>query len=106
MSRHEFYRHVGKQRNRRARPQTTGIGTLLLLPIAGLAIFGLVKPGEKASGAMAFSQSATAPAGAYYRYCDEARAAGMAPLYRGKPGYRPQLDRDGDGVACEPYNGR
>lgn len=37
----------------------------------------------------------------YYGSCDEARAAGAAPLYRGDPGYRPGLDRDDDGVACE-----
>ena len=37
----------------------------------------------------------------YYRNCAAARAAGAAPLYRGQPGYRPQLDRDGDGIACE-----
>ena len=37
----------------------------------------------------------------YYRNCDEARAAGAAPIYRGEPGYRPALDRDGDGIACE-----
>jgi hypothetical protein len=40
---------------------------------------------------------------AYYENCDAARAAGAAPLHRGDPGYRPELDRDGDGVACEPY---
>lgn len=39
----------------------------------------------------------------YYTRCDEARAAGVAPIYRGEPGYRAGLDRDGDGVACEPY---
>lgn len=33
--------------------------------------------------------------------CAEARAAGMAPLYRGDPGYSERLDRDGDGIACE-----
>lgn len=44
--------------------------------------------------------------GAYYRYCADARAAGVAPLYAGEPGYRPALDRDGDGAACEPYRGR
>lgn len=43
---------------------------------------------------------------AYYRNCAAARAAGAAPIYRGEPGYRPPLDRDGDGVACEPYRGR
>ncbi len=42
----------------------------------------------------------------YYRNCDAARAAGAAPLYRGQPGYRTQMDGDGDGVACEPYRGR
>ena len=37
----------------------------------------------------------------YYTNCAAARAAGAAPLYSGTPGYRSQLDRDGDGVACE-----
>ena len=46
--------------------------------------------------------SQTAPAqSAYYANCAAARAAGAAPLYSGTPGYRSQLDRDGDGVACE-----
>lgn len=34
--------------------------------------------------------------------CAEARAAGAAPVRRGDPGYGPHLDRDGDGVGCEP----
>jgi hypothetical protein len=38
---------------------------------------------------------------AYYANCSAARAAGAAPLHRGDPGYRPGLDRDGDGTACE-----
>lgn len=42
----------------------------------------------------------------YFRYCSEARAAGAAPIYRGQPGYASHLDRDGDGIACEPYRGR
>ncbi len=33
--------------------------------------------------------------------CDEARAAGAAPVHRGDPGYSTSLDGDGDGVACE-----
>lgn len=37
----------------------------------------------------------------YYRNCAEARAAGAAPIRRGEPGYRPGLDRDHDGIACE-----
>lgn len=37
----------------------------------------------------------------YYARCADARAAGAAPIYKGEPGYRPALDRDGDGIACE-----
>ena len=37
----------------------------------------------------------------YFAGCADARAAGAAPLYAGQPGYRPGLDGDGDGVACE-----
>jgi hypothetical protein len=36
-----------------------------------------------------------------YGSCAQARAAGAAPLYAGQPGYSSDLDRDGDGVACE-----
>jgi hypothetical protein len=43
----------------------------------------------------------TAPPSAYYANCDAVRAAGADPLYRGQPGYRSELDRDHDGVACE-----
>ena len=38
-----------------------------------------------------------------YANCSEVRAAGKAPLRRGEPGYADHLDRDGDGIACEPY---
>lgn len=37
-----------------------------------------------------------------YENCAAARAAGAAPIRRGEPGYRPGLDGDGDGVACDP----
>ena len=37
----------------------------------------------------------------FYANCKEAKAAGAAPLYKGDPGYRSDLDRDGDGIACE-----
>ena len=38
---------------------------------------------------------------AYFANCAAARAAGVAPLRRGDAGYRPGLDRDSDGIACE-----
>lgn len=37
------------------------------------------------------------------RNCDAARSVGLAPAYRGQPGYWPQLDADDDGISCEPY---
>lgn len=37
-----------------------------------------------------------------FRNCDEARAHGAAPVHRGDPGYGPHLDRDNDGIGCEP----
>ena len=42
-----------------------------------------------------------ASADVYYKNCDAAREAGVAPLYEGDPGYAPHLDRDNDGIACE-----
>jgi hypothetical protein len=36
--------------------------------------------------------------------CNDARAAGTAPIYRDEPGYRAEMDGDGDGVACEPIS--
>ncbi|MCI1649333.1 excalibur calcium-binding domain-containing protein [Bifidobacterium tibiigranuli] len=41
------------------------------------------------------------PSGTYYANCTAVRRAGKAPLHRGDPGYRPELDRDKDGLACE-----
>ncbi|WNG95002.1 excalibur calcium-binding domain-containing protein [Mycobacterium sp. ITM-2016-00318] len=39
--------------------------------------------------------------GAPFRNCDQAEAAGAAPIFAGQPGYSSKLDRDVDGVACE-----
>lgn len=40
----------------------------------------------------------------YYSNCGQALTDGALPLHRGEPGYREALDRDGDGIACEPEN--
>ena len=40
---------------------------------------------------------------ASYSGCNEVRAAGKAPIYAGQPGYRAEMDGDGDGIACEPH---
>jgi hypothetical protein len=54
----------------------------------------------------AAASSAVVPAGRAFRNCAEARAAGAAPVRAGEPGYGPHLDRDGDGIGCEPFRGR
>jgi micrococcal nuclease len=60
---------------------------------------GTPKPAPKPRPAAA--APAPAVSGAGYPNCTTARAAGVAPLHRGEPGYSAKRDRDGDGVACE-----
>ena len=43
--------------------------------------------------------------GDFWSGCNDARSAGTAPIYRGEPGYREDMDGDSDGIACEPYRG-
>lgn len=64
---------------------------------------------HRAQGSAASGTSGAAPLrargkgskGVRYRNCAEARAAGVAPIRRGEPGYSRHLDRDNDGIACE-----
>ncbi len=41
-----------------------------------------------------------------YQNCNEAHADGRYSIPTSDPAYRPDLDRDGDGLACEPSKGR
>ena len=52
----------------------------------------------------AWQTRAEDPQSVHYAGCNEVRAAGKAPLYRGDPGYTAALDRNGDGIACENGN--
>lgn len=56
------------------------------------------KPGQEA----AFSLRSSV----FYSTCRDAVLDGRANIRRGEPGYRPELDADNDGLACEPYRGR
>ncbi len=57
---------------------------------------GTVEPRPSGSG------QPDQPSGAEsFATCDEARAAGAAPVHRGEPGYGPHLDRDNDGIGCD-----
>ena len=67
----------------------------------------MVQPSGGAAPAPSASPTPTAPAAPaagtqpYYANCAAARAAGVAPIHLGEPGYRTALDGDKDGVACE-----
>lgn len=77
------------------------------------AIFGEAPP-EDTQPVSAFAQETARPgrttakggSDIYFYNCNAARAAGAAPLYAGEPGYRIEMDGDGDGIACEPHRGR
>lgn len=58
-------------------------------------------PVTRARAQPARAQSALSLNRTYFPNCAAAREAGAAPLRRGDPGYRPALDRDNDGIACE-----
>ena len=60
-------------------------GVILSLPMAGAAK-------KKASG-----NSTTVK----FKSCKAAKAAGYSDIKKGEPGYSANLDRDGDGIACE-----
>jgi len=53
-------------------------------------------------GSSSWTAAITAKHIAAFPNCAAARLVGLAPAYKGQPGYWPQHDRDGDGWACEP----
>ena len=57
-------------------------------------------------GVTRFSANSAGSTRRAFANCAEARAAGAAPVRRGDPGYGPHLDRDNDGIGCEPYKGK
>jgi Excalibur calcium-binding domain len=98
--------------------QRSGVAKILTLAaIGGIGlggVVGLAQGGDlmqAASSTLSFVRTVGSPrtstpqAGDYWSGCNAARAAGVAPLYSGEPGYRPEMDGDSDGIACEPYRG-
>jgi hypothetical protein len=65
-----------------------------------LSLVGACGPPSAGSSSSTTPPVTTLRSLTYYPDCDAARDAGATPLRRGDPGYRPPLDRDGDGVAC------
>lgn len=65
--------------------------------LSAVGFFGLL-------AVMALRDRAAAPSTFYYSTCDEARAHGAMDIEADDKGYRPELDKDGDGTACESYD--
>ena len=90
------------------------IGFAVLSGSVAGTLIGLYQQGSITKFAVTFHDAAASrglvrkrpQAGDYWSDCNEARSAGVTPLYVGEPGYRPEMDGDGDGIACEPYPGR
>ena len=94
------FRHKTRKKSFSDRLFTTGV--LQLCIIVGVAALlwpwdSLIESEEEKAARLAVEATV------HYAGCNQVRAAGKAPLYRGEPGYREDMDGDGDGVACEPY---
>ncbi len=61
---------------------------------------GVACEGTANAAAAPAQQASSEP---YYANCDDARAAGVAPINRGESGYRSALDPNDNGVACEGH---
>jgi hypothetical protein len=107
-----------KHRRRGRRPKNSAVNFLVGAGVVG-AVVGLGSTATTPKGRTELMSSASDVAvatgmararapqeGDYWRRCDDARAAGSAPIYRGEPGYCDGLDADNDGMACEPYRGQ
>jgi Excalibur calcium-binding domain len=71
-----------------------------------VAVYAITPPGRSDASAPPLASAVqTVVSTTYYAGCNEARAAGVAPIYRRQPGYREGMDGDNDGIACEPYRG-
>ena len=97
---------AGPLRYRRKRPARLPSQLLIGCAVVAAAAFSAPEIGAVLTSLNRTpAETVRREASAYYPNCSAARAAGAAPIYSGQPGYRSALDRDGDGIACEPYRG-
>ena len=78
-----------------------GTGTVASSPEGRAGLSAKLKPVAVQMGLM---RKRAPAAGDFWHGCNDARAAGTTPIYRGEPGYRAQMDGDNDGIACEPHS--
>ncbi|HST66754.1 MAG TPA: excalibur calcium-binding domain-containing protein [Mycobacteriales bacterium] len=60
-----------------------------------------VGPARRVPGPAGTAMPTPSASVAFFPDCTAVDAAGIGPIPRGRPGYRPALDRDGDGIACD-----
>lgn len=70
----------------------------------GLAAYALEPDAPGKEHIRDFYQSRTTDQ--HFANCSEARRAGRQNIPAWDPSYRERMDRDGDGLACEPYGFR
>lgn len=76
-----------------------GLGTVAATPSGRSA---LAKQVDNVAVSLGWKRKREPEAGDQWSGCNDARASGTSPIYRGEPGYREDMDGDGDGIACEP----
>lgn len=109
--RRPYQRPINKWRQppRRRRAWRTSVREWVIVAAVGFVGLSALTPrlaSNSGDGESAGQPAALLDQSAYYANCDAARASGAAPIEAGEPGYRDKLDRDGDGVACEPFYGQ
>ncbi len=101
LERYEYYAvrtdRIDAARARRTWVNLVVLLTLALIPLASLWFVSSSQP-------LSPEETLAIEKSVYYPNCAAARAAGKAPIFEGQPGYRSELDRNGDGIACEPFN--
>jgi hypothetical protein len=81
-------------------------GGRLILLAAAIAVAGVVAarcqaPEKAVALVLASNPAAGVQTDQHFSGCDEARAAGRRNIPSSDPSYRPWMDGDDDGVACE-----
>lgn len=111
-----LFRHKTRKQPFTSRLHAAGVTSLALAAFAALTLWGqgivplwslaAGAPADAATGAAdnpwAIQRAATLEPAPLAIGCRQARALGIAPIHRGQPMYHPDMDGDGDGIACEP----
>ena len=104
----DYSKNVVRLRGRRKpRSANQSFASQLLIGMAVAGFIGWQAAPELKSG-WTFATSSPEQiqqreASVYYPNCSAARAADVAPIRAGEPGYREEMDGDLDGIACESY---